>query len=586
MHAEACTPNERVAATSRKIKKMKIIIAPSIPADSSPYLQEILTAFGICFAERGTVADPQRDLLLLPRGAEASSAESFLKAGGNVIAIQPGGSLLRLAGLERSRETDMPTRLRLTQAVCPAVRGESLWTLGPAHWYAPKPGPNVVGYLTDLTQQAVETVAISECEAGTGRLVVFAYDPAECIARLRQGDPKRANTLPPGLRTPRATFLQYPNPPADTFWRPTADLHALVLCGMVERLLARRAPVPRLWHLPDARPAIVLFSGDEDGGTQEANDQQMRDLESVGGAMSLYVVPEGTSITRALIEEYTRRGHTISVHPDLVPTAGQPPAAQLARAEQQARSFHDRFQWPVRTLRNHCYMWPGYLELPELWERLGVGMDGNTTATLYGLSSEHGPYVNIHAAVPLRYVREDGRLIDVFQQPTHINDDLAAHPLKEYSLKYTPGEFDQVAERMLDDAVRFYHSPICANFHPCNYVKFSGEHGRALMRRAHGLSLPIWSLDHWHDFWRARSSWRMSEHAWDETQLRFLLSGPRCDGLSVVLPLQMNGKSLRSVTANGTPLRWETARCHGRPVAQIVLPAGASEVRVGAEYIA
>lgn len=569
---------------------MKIIIAPGAPVDGAPYLAEIFNAFGLCCHQRLPstetlgAASPQSDLLVIPRGGDIASAETFLRAGGSAVAFQPGETLLRLARLEKIRETNMPTRLRLTQPVCPAVRGESLWTLGTVHWYAPKPGPNVVGYLTDLTQTSVETVAAIECEVGAGRLVVFAYDPVECITRLRQGDPKRANFLPPGQRTPRATFLQQPNPPADTFWRPTADLHARTLCAVIERLLQRRAPVPTLWHFPDARPAIVLFSGDEDGGTQEANDRQMRDLEAVGGAMNLYVIPDSTSITRSLIEEYTRRGHAISVHPNLVPAAGDSPEAQVAVAEKQIRMFQEKFQWPVRTLRNHCYMWPGYLDLPALWERLGVGMDGNTTATLYGLSSEHGPYVNVHAAMPMRYVREDGRLIDVFQQPTHINDDLAAHRTKDYSLKYTPDEFDQIAQRMLDDAIRFYHAPICANFHPCNYVDFSGEHGRVLMRRAHERGLSIWSLDRWHNWWRARSAWRISDSKWDGNKLRFQVEGPSCDGITLVLPATFADRHVASVLIDKLSTPCEQDVRHGKTVALVKLPAGCKEATVTVTY--
>jgi hypothetical protein len=342
--------------------------------------------------------------------------------------------------------------------------------------------------------------------------------------------------------------------------------------------------VPTLWHLPDARPAVVLFSGDEDGGTQEANDRQMRDLESVGGAMSLYVIPDSTSITRSHIEEYTRRGHTISVHPNLVPAAGDSPGAQVAVAERQIRMFQEKFQWPVRTLRNHYYMWPGYLDLPELWERLGVGMDGNTTATLYGLSSEHGPYVNVHAAMPLRYVRQDGRLIDVFQQPTHINDDLAAHPTKDYSLKCTPDEFDQIAQRMLDDAMQFYHAPICANFHPCNYVDFSGEHGRILMRRAQERGLPIWSLDRWHNWWRARASWRMTRNSWDGSRLNMQITGQPCEGITLSVPAKFAERAVQSVQIGNDPVQWTQTVQNGRPAAIIMLPAGSKEVEATVTY--
>ncbi|MBI4028459.1 MAG: hypothetical protein HY360_25965 [Verrucomicrobia bacterium] len=569
---------------------MKIFIPPGSPMDGAVYLAEILNAFGLCFAERLPLrevlkaADPRADVILLPVGSESAGIESFLQAGGGVFAIRPGEYIERMAEVRHVREDDTPSRLRLTQPVCHGARGESLWTLGTVNVFEGAPGPHIAGYLFRPNDPKSQSIGILERATGKGRLMVYAYDPVVCISRLRQGYPERANHLPAGQRTPRATFLHDPNPPVDTFWRPTADLHAALLCNLIQRLLGRHAPVPALWHLPGGAPAILLFSGDEDVGAQEANHQQMSDLESFGGSMNLYVIPDQTSITRELIEGYTRRGHAISVHPNLVPAAGKSPAEQLARAEQQVRLFRENFQWPARTVRNHSYVWPGYLELPDLWERLGIGMDANTTATLYGRSPDGGPFVNVNSAIPLPFVREDGSLVRVYQQPTHINDDLAAHPTTDHSHKYSPEEFDWIAQRLFDEAVRFFHAPICVNVHPCNYVSFSGPHGRALMSRAKEFGLPIWSLDRWHDFWRARASWRMDGLAWDGSRLTFTLKGAACESLWLALPMAANERALRSLKLGGVPNGFEKVRRHGCLVAQAPLPARTTEIEVAAEF--
>src|ERR1043166_3929420 len=198
---------------------MKIFIPPGSPSDGSAYLAEILHAFGLCFVERCELgdalkhADPRNDLLLLPRGADATGVESFLNAGGSVVAIQPDESLERLAGLVRQREVPGPWRLRFSQPISYGTRGEPLWTFGPIRVYEPKYGPNVSTYLYDPDSFKSETVGIIECAVGAGRLIVYSYDPAQCIARLRQGDPARANFIPSGLPTPRATFLHQADPP-------------------------------------------------------------------------------------------------------------------------------------------------------------------------------------------------------------------------------------------------------------------------------------------------------------------------------------------------------------------------------------
>jgi hypothetical protein len=561
--------------------------------DGSAYAVEVLTAFGLCFHQTCSLqhavqtANPREDVLLLPAGSETSGVESFLRAGGSVVAILPDEPLEALAGLVRNGKGEGSARLRFVQPVCHGTRGESLWTYGAFRRYAmqPEAAPHeAIAYLFKVANPSPDSIGIVECSIGEGRLVVYAYDPLRCILRLRQGDPERANFLPPGQETPRAAFLQLPHPPPDTFWRPTADMHALALCEITRHLLERSTPVAALWHLPQGAPAIVLFSGDEDGAKPEWDEAEMSDIEEYDARMNLYIFPADTSMSRAAIEEFSERGHTVSVHPFLSDTAGRSPREQLAKAESEVRLFREKFDWPVRTVRNHSYMWPGYLELPELWERLGIGMDANTTSTLRGESNEWGPFAKLNAALPLRFVREEGTLIDVFAQPTHLNDDLLSGPYAAKSLKYAVGEADAVMERLLDDAVRFTHAPVCANFHPGNYVRFSQAPARALLKRANAMQLPIWSIERWHDFWRARDSWHMVESQWNGHALTISLQGTPCEGLTLMLPCEANEQVLTAVTFDETPVSLQTVQRRGRGVALVLLPANVATVALTAEY--
>ena len=573
---------------------MKITILPGAPLDGSHYLVEILRAFGLCSAQRMTAQDaarrldPTRDVLILPHGAEHSGLDSFLQSGGHAIAIRPSDEVAAMTNLRCTAEAERPSRLRLTAPICTAARGEPLWTLGPRTIYesdaALESAAAVAAYLFEPGDTSSESAGIFECAVGNGSLTIFAYDPAVCIMRLRQGTPERANYLPPGQTIPRSIHLHEPNAPQDTAWRPTADLHAVAFCDVVTDLLSRHAPVPTLWHIPGGRPALLVFSGDEDGSAQEENQLEMTDLETHDGRMSLYVIADGTSITREHIESYEARGHTISVHPNLVPTCGQTQEQQLAKAEADVLLFREKFGQPVHTVRNHCTMWPGYVDVPLLWQRLGIGMDANCFASRFQQSPDWGPYVNVDAAVPLPFAGEDGSLIDVFQQPTAINDDVQCHPTVDYSQKYSVEQFDWIARRMLEDATRFFHAPICANFHPCNYARFAGQQGQALMRRAREFDMPIWSLDRWHDFWRARAAWRLSTAGWDGRRLSFNLTGPSCEQLWITLPVAANGSTLSTIYCNGTLVEFEKVEHFQRLIAQAPLPHGAGEVEVVAEY--
>jgi len=569
---------------------MKIIIVSGATPDSSHYLAEILHAFGICCATRMSAHEALRsansatDLLIFPTGSDTGELESFLQTGGNAIVVRPTNDVAVLAGLEPTAELENPSRLRLVTPICPGARCEPLWTLGPRTIYKSQSPSTALAYLFEPGEPDSECVGIVQCSVGKGTLVAFAYDPATCIARLRQGLPERANYLPPGDAVPRSVHLHQPDAPQDAAWRPTADLHAVALCNIVNKLLSATAPVPALWHIPAGHPAALIFSGDEDGAPQEDTQHEMNDVESFGGRMSLYVIPGETSITPQHIENYEQRGHSISVHPDLISTRGKSPAEQLAKAEADVLLFKEKFDQPVRTVRNHCTMWPGYVDVPELWERLGIGMDANCFATRYRHSPDWGPYVNVDAAVPLPFMREDGSVIDVYQQPTQLNDDLLCHPEVDYSMKYTPEQYELMVRRIFEDATRFFCAPLCANFHPWSYARYSTRHGQAAMRVANEFGIPIWSLDRWHNFWRARASWQMSQYSWQNSRLAFTLTGSPCEQLSITLPPGFNGHNLSNLSMNGNSTIFQIVERFQQSTAVAVLPADAHEVNVVAQY--
>ena len=569
---------------------MKVIIVPGFPVDGSRYLLEILHAFGICSLMRMSTqeaqrsADPVTDLLILSEGSDTTGLQSFLQAGGNAVAVRPDNDVVTMVGLERVAERAGPSRLRLVTPICPGARGEPLWTLGPRTVYRNESASGVVAYLFEPGDADSESIGIVQRPVGAGTLAIFAYDPVTCISRLRQGLPERANYLPPSDPVPRSVHLHQPDAPQDAAWRPTADLHAVTLCDVVRQLLSTRVPVPSLWHIPAGHPSILIFSGDEDGAPQEETQQEMADVESYGGRMSLYVVPEDTSITAEHIKNYESRGHTVSVHPDLLSTCGKSPEEQLAKAEADVLLFKEKFNQPVHTVRNHCTMWPGYVDIPELWERLGIGMDANCFATRYRHSPDWGPYVNVDAAVPLPFVREDGTLINVYQQATQLNDDLLCHPEVAYSMKFTPEQFECIMRRILEDATKFFCAPLCANFHPWSYARYSTQQGQAVWRLANEFGIPVWSLDRWHNFWRARASWRTSNYSWQDGKLSFDFTGSPCEQLSITLPPSSNGRSLSTLSMNGKPMEFEVVERFQRPIALAVLPPDAQEVHITAEY--
>jgi hypothetical protein len=155
-------------------------------------------------------------------------------------------------------------------------------------------------------------------------------------------------------------------------------------------------------------------------------------------------------------------------------------------------------------------------------------------------------------------------LFPAFAQPTPINDDLLSGLNAAKSLKYSAGEADALMERMLDDAMRFTHAPLCVNFHPSNYVRFSQAPSRALLERA---SIATDGLEYRAlaqllacarfvavDGVQLGRSAAGTECSWDGATLRARLEGAPGTGLTQLLPMQTNGQALSHVLCDGRPV--------------------------------
>jgi hypothetical protein len=610
---------------------MKIWILSGGQPDWSPYTAALLRAWGLMQAEV-VAADELRMALfanaivtLVPDAeigeARAKDLKDYLYLGGSVVAFCPGPQVRALAGMTDGGEKEGTLRLRFTHPLAAGAQGAALPVAGPARTHhtepdplwsaavsaaAPPPphhlttspphaasaAPLAWAYLYAEEDYQSESVGLLVRPVGEkgGQLAVLAYHPAACVARLRQGNPERADYLPPGDNCPRPSHLFADGPHPDAGWVPFSDLHALALCDLVRSCMAATGPAPWLWSLPDDRPGLLLYSGDQDGGAPEDDEREMRDLEAVGGRMSLYLFPRQTRTTPEQAQALQQRGHTISVHPCLIPAYGQGRAAQLALAEEEVRAFQDRFGQPVRTVRNHSTAWPGYLELPELWARLGLRMDANFFSSAYLRHRTWSPYMNHGAGLPAPFVHPDGRLIDVWQQPTHLSDDVLFHATVNYSLKLSAAQFEVILDRIYDEMCQAFHVPLCVCIHPVNYARYSGVPGRQLMTAAHERGLPIWSIDRWLAFWEARDTWRFGETSWDGRRLSLTVSGRHgADHLHLAVPAHYQGQSVQEVrfseqSEEPLPLPFHLATRHRQLQAFLPLPPGVTKGRVVVEY--
>lgn len=183
-------------------------------------------------------------------------------------------------------------------------------------------------------------------------------------------------------------------------------------------------------------------------------------------------------------------------------------------------------------------------------------------------------------ALPMRFCRPDGRLIDVYQQHGHCMDDLHFGPRQDYSYKLSPEAFAPMLRRIYTDITTRFHTPCAVCIHPSNWVAFSRPQGQMLVTMAREFGMAIWSFDQWVAFLDARRECRVADLQWDGNEVSFRVAvGCAHGSLRVALQGAFGGRSICDVSVNGEAALWEEVVRHGVARALIELPAGGGSVR-------
>ncbi|MCX5662887.1 MAG: hypothetical protein NTW19_24655 [Planctomycetota bacterium] len=575
------------------------------------YLREMLEVWGLrgvrlIAADALASLDPTATpTLICPAGADAGRAAAltnYIRKGGTLIALLPGPDLASEAGLSVGAELEKPLRLRLSALSVAGLGGEGLPVVAPARLYAALPpaapasssAPTILAHLSGPGRPRDLGPAIIATPLGSGQLVVVAFDLAQSVLLMRQGDPAKAEGLPPhrdqGDDGARAVHMAADIGPEDSVWLPHADLVARTLVELVRRFTP--APLPMLWHLPGDASALVLYSGDEDVADPKMTRGQMASVESAGGRMNLYIIPENSVATPDDIAHF-KADHDLGPHPNLRPFDGRSVAERLAEFSRQVRVFEQKFGIKARSVRNHCVVWVGYMEMARTMADLGIRMDGDFNYGGYMRARDPGPYAGWGAAMPMRFcdvgVGGKDEIIDVRQQHTHVGDDEMFSTLATpYSYRITPEVYAAMLSRVLHDNATRFHVPYAVNLHPGNWGRFSGGHSDALLAAAREAGAPVWSFDRWSEFVDRQAEWKLEDWTWDGKSLRWRWSGPAAGSpMSATLPVSWMGRCLVSIVVDGREVPASSLRRvtrHRETLATFDIASDAKVVDVKATY--
>lgn len=492
---------------------------------------------------------------MTPTASQVELLTHYVHQGGKLIAFLPAPSLVHKFGLqaqyrgiedgylhlESSASINQGLSLEPVQVVVPAVS----WT---------HPGDGDVRLLATINSERDSDSpngipGAMVLQAGRGKAILFAYDLPHAVARLRQGNPARADLSFAGLDgiyRPSELFVDQLD--VEQMRLPQADLQTAWLARLIETL----SPRPRIWYYPQAtQTSVMLMTSDDDWSTLEQFETLITGLKQREAHCSFYVVPN-THLTPAHMDAWEQEGHTFTVHPaseadvksGLAQEAEQRHFVPQMLRENVARHQREFGRIP-RTIRQHAVRWLGYVEAAQLLADLGIRMDLN--------------YLSVHpfslgymsgSGRPLRFVETNGTVIDCYQQPALWTEEVLIHPKFVFSFKWTVKRALMETEQIIQQAARNFYTPVTLNSHPVSFATYSSPLIEGCWDQAQAEGMSILSADEWLAWTEARDGVRI-----EIDPAGFIVTcAHRLDALTILLPIDVAIDATKSTT--GEQERW------------------------------
>jgi hypothetical protein len=305
--------------------------------------------------------------------------------------------------------------------------------------------------------------AIGEVAVGEGRLVIWRFDLAQSVLRLRQGDPQRASNGPlaesDGVKCwkPGALFHGLLDPAMRDV--PQADVMVDVLVRQIRALTDDLVPLPRFWHYPDNAPAITLVDGDSDVYDWDCYAKLAEPMTKAGIPYTLNLMEKHLrELDRGTMDAWIGRGNDFQLH--AWPGSTTPDFPSMRRAVEEGQSlFREKTGMDSVSTRHHTCVWPGYVETAAILAENRFRMETNY------MPFRNTQFGYLGSGRAARFMTTTGEIIGISQQPTVFMDD----PLSNNKSVLPPKRPDDayaIIRRFCQQAANDYHTAICTCLHP------------------------------------------------------------------------------------------------------------------------
>ena len=542
------------------------------------YLAEILRAEG--FTGFNTVA-PEKvssDLLaehavvilgaMSATGPHLADVESWVLGGGELITMKPEGSLASLAGLEPAGEAleDAYLVIDTTRSPGAGLTAERMQFHGEAVLYTSGPQGRTVAALSSNQSFFGPHPALTLTEVGTsgGHIAAFSYDVSTSVMYTRQGNPALAGRERDGSAPirPNDLFIGSDDEPGfldpSRIGIPQADEHMRLLSNTLVELHGHTSPLPRFWYLPNGEKAALVMTADDHGvkgGTRQSFDR-MLSLSEPGCDVEQWECLRATSwldgsspLTAQEAERFADLGFDLGAHVSTACADWTEESLDTAFVRSMLEFHRNHPTLPGQTgHRLHCVAYSDWLGLPREERQWGIRLDMNFYNWPPGWI-QHRPGYITGSALPMRFSDENGRMLDVFQQESHLVNE---------TWKGSTAAIEHLITAAEDE--RGYYGAFGTHY------DFSDDFDQKLMAVALRRGVPMVSAQQLLAFadGREASAIRDVEGTGAGDMLFDVDVDPRADGLlRAMLPVTHGDKVLTSLTADGDPVHFDVEYIKG-----------------------
>ncbi len=384
----------------------------------------------------GPIADPGR----------LAALRDWVTGGGKLIAIRPAGGLAELAGLAPPSGTLKEGYVAMDVAEAPArgLVAEPIQFHGEADLVSPAAGTRTVATLFSdpATSAGAPAVSLRAVGGSGGEVAAFAFDLARSIVLTRQGNPGWAGQERDGHAPVRPNDLFFgaaaadPQPDfvdLDRIAIPQADETMRLLSNLIGHMTRDRMPVPKFWYFPRGAKAVLVMAADDHGtgsGTRDSFDRMLAlgpegcDAAAWQCARATSWMYETSGMKDRQAATYAARGFDIGSHVTTYCHNWSEQSLHLAFSR-DLEKFRLTFPSlsPQQGSRLHCIVWSDYASQPKIGRGWGIRYDMNYYYWPREWSRGRSGFMT-GSGLPMRFSDAGGELINVYQQETHLVDEV------------------------------------------------------------------------------------------------------------------------------------------------------------------